>query len=94
VGPLNIALWVGGIVLMAVGYTRARTPYARYRKLGANEANLKRYDSWRGSRSGPGAAGGTTGADLMRAESLRQARLWAAVAVVGFVLVFAGFAVR
>ena len=30
VGPLNIALWLGGVALMVIGYSRARAPWARY----------------------------------------------------------------
>jgi hypothetical protein len=66
VGPLNIALWVGGIVLMAVGYTRARTPYARYRELGANEASGQP-SPWSGScsssRASPSVKPGCAAAD-------------------------------
>ena len=30
---INIALWLGGIALMAVGYARFRGPWSRYQGL-------------------------------------------------------------
>jgi hypothetical protein len=93
-GPLNLALWIGGIALIVIGYSRARGPYARLRALQATDENLRRYESWRGGRRGPDDAGAVTGADVMRGELRRQVQLWAALAIVGFVLVFAGFALR
>ena len=93
-GPLNLALWVGGIALIVVGYSRARGPYARLRALQATDENLRRYENWRGARSAPDERAGVTGADVMRGELRRQVQLWAALAIVGFVVVFAGFALR
>jgi hypothetical protein len=93
-GPLNLALWAGGIALIIIGYSRARGPYARLRALQATDENLRRYENWRGGRRAPDEPGGATGADVMRGELRRQVQLWAAVAIVGFVLVFAGFALQ
>jgi hypothetical protein len=93
-GALNLALWIGGIALIVIGYSRARAPYARLRGLQATDENLRRYENWRGARSAPEEPAGVTGADVMRAGLRRQVQLWAAVAIVGFLLVFAGFAFR
>lgn len=46
-GALNIALWLGGIALIAIGYTRARGPWSRYSALRAEDANVARYEVWR-----------------------------------------------
>ena len=89
-GPLNLLLWGGGVVLIVVGYLRARAPWARYKDLQAEEANVARYEAWRGGLRDEG----TTGASVAMALYLRQARLWGAVAIVGVVLVFAGFFTR
>jgi len=89
-GPLNLLLWGGGVVLIVVGYLRARAPWARYKDLQAEEANVARYEAWRGGLRDEG----TTGASVAMALYLRQARLWGAVAIVGVVLVFAGFFIR
>ena len=90
-GPVNLALWGAGVLLIAVGYSRARGPWARYQDLKAQEANISRYEGWRGTRlrdDGPSAA------SLMAQEMLRKAQVGALVAVAGFVLVFVGFAVH
>jgi len=92
VSLVNLVLLVAGIVLIAVGYMRAREPWRRYRALSEQDDNIRRYETWRGRPTGP--AGSPSSADLMRKELRRQARTWAAVAVGGFVLVFVGFLLR
>ena len=90
-GPINLICWVVGVLLILVGYTRARGPWRRYQALKEQEANIARYEGWRGTRlrdDGPSAAG------LMAQELRRQAQIGGLVAVAGFVLVFVGFAVR
>ncbi len=89
-GPLNIALWLGGVALMVIGYSRARAPWARYRDLKAQDANVARYESWRGGVRNDGA----TGASVAMAVLRRQAQIGAAIAIVGVVLVFLGFLIR
>lgn len=93
-GPLNLLLWGLGIVLMALGYARARDPWRRYRALRDQQANVARYEAWRGGTRGRVAERGPTGPDVAMALLLRQAQVGAAIVVVGFILVFAGFAVR
>jgi hypothetical protein len=88
---INLICWAFGIVLIAVGYLRAKGPYSRYQALKAQEENISRYEGWRGTRlrdDGPSAA--TYMADELR----RQTRIGVAIAIVGFVLVFVGFAVH
>ncbi len=78
-------------MLIVVGYLRARGPWRRYQELKDQEANIARYEGWRGTRlrdDGPSAA------SLMAQELRRQAQVGGLVAVAGFVLVFVGFAVR
>jgi hypothetical protein len=90
VGTINLALWAAGIALIALGYTRARRPWGRYQALKEQEANIARYEAWRGGLRDDS----TTGASVAMAMARRDARLWGTVAVVGFVLIFAGFAIR
>ena len=90
-GPLNLVLWAAGIVLVVVGYTRARTPWARYQALKEQDANVARYEAWRGGVRG---ADEKTGASVAMDVLRRQARIGATIAVVGFVLVFLGFLIR
>ena len=78
-------------MLIVVGYTRAKGPWARYQQLKAQEANLARYEGWRGTRlrdDGPSAA------SIMAGELRRRAQIGGLVLIAGFVLVFVGFAVH
>jgi hypothetical protein len=90
VGPLNIALWIGGVALIAVGYTRARGPWSRYRALKAQDENVARYEAWRGGIRDDS----TTGASVAMAILRRQAQTAGAIAIAGFVLVFLGFLIK
>ena len=89
---LNVALWVVGLLLLALGIWQVRQPLAHYRSLEATQANLRRYDDWRGGRLADD--GGRTGADEMRDLLRNRVRLWAGVAIVGVVLIVVGFVVR
>jgi hypothetical protein len=89
--PINIALWVGGVALIAFGYSRARGPWARYQALKDEDANAARYSAWRGGvRDDPS----TTGASVAMAILRRQAQLGVAIAIVGLVLLFLGFLIK
>lgn len=90
---LNVILWVLGAVLLAVGVQRVRGPLARQRELKETQANLARYDEWRGTRLRP-EPGERTGADEMLAMLRRQSLLWGGVAVAGIGLLVAGFLIR
>jgi hypothetical protein len=89
-GPINVVLWVGGAVLMAIGYSRARGPWARYQELKAQEENVARYEAWRGGLRESGRTGAQVAMEMLR----RQAQVGALVAVGGFVCVFLGFLIR
>jgi hypothetical protein len=92
VSALNLVLWVGGVILVAVGWRRARGPWNRYQALREQDANVSRYEAWRGGirthDDGP------TGASVAMSMLRRQAQVGFVVAVVGIVLIVAGFAVR
>ena len=62
-----------GSSLIAVGYTRARGPWARYQALKAQDANVARYEAWRGGVRDDG----TTGASVAMAVLRRQAQIGA-----------------
>ena len=89
---INVALWVGGAILLALAIWRIRPPYARMKELDQLAENSRRYESWRGGRSGP--ENETTGADVMRDMLRRQVYLWSGIGVVGGVLIVAGFLIR
>ena len=91
---INLVLWVVGVVLLGVGIWRIRAPLGRMNELDRLAQNAARYDSWRGGSRLTAAEGEKTGADEMRALMRRQVMIWAAVGVVGVVLIVAGFAIR
>ena len=92
-GPVNLLLWVVGVALVVVGYTRARGPWARYQALKEQDANVARYESWRGGVRGA-ADGEKTGASVAMEVLRRQAQVAGLIAFVGFVLIFLGFLIR
>ena len=87
---VNVAFWALGIALIAAGYQRAKGPWSRYQALKEQDANIARYDAWRGGIRDTGQTGASVAMQILR----RQAQLGAATAVVGVVLIVAGFAVR
>ena len=87
---LNIVLWLAGVVLIAVGYVRARAPWSRYRMLKAQDENVARYEAWRGGIRDDGRTGASVAMEILR----RQAQYAGLIAIAGFVLVFLGFFVR
>ena len=90
-GPINLLLWAAGVILVVVGYTRARAPCARYQALKEQDANVARYEAWRGGLRG---AGQETGASVAMGVLRRQAQQAGLIAVVGVILIFLGFLIR
>jgi hypothetical protein len=84
---INIVLWLGGIALIAYGYSRGRGPWARYQRLKEEDANAARYNSWRGGIRDDSTTGASVAMQILR----RQTQVAAGIAVVGFILVFFGF---
>ena len=87
---LNVGLWAAGIALIAIGYSRARGPWSRYQALKAQDANVARYEAWRGGIRDDGATGASVAMAILR----RQAQIGAGIAIAGVILVFLGFLIR
>jgi uncharacterized membrane protein len=87
---IDIGLWIAGVVLIAIGYTRAKGPWNRYQALKEQDANAARYNSWRGGIRDDSTTGASVAMQILR----RQAQIGAGIAIVGFVLVFLGFLIR
>lgn len=88
---VNVVLWIGGIALIALGYTRAKAPWARYQAMKEQDANASRYSAWRGGvREDPSKSGASVAMAILR----RQAQIGGAIAIVGFVLVLLGFLIK
>jgi len=89
-GLLNIALLALGVAAMAFGYSRARGPWARYQALKAQDANIARYESWRGGIRDSGTTGASIAMELLR----KQARDGAVIMAAGFAIVILGFLIH
>ena len=89
-GLLSLALVAAGVVLIAVGALRARDPYRRYMALKEQDANVARYEAWRGGAR----PDGKTGASVAMAMLRRRTQVGAGIVIAGVVLVVAGFVVR
>ena len=89
---LGLVLIVGGIAAIVVAALRMRGPLATIRRLDDTQANIERYESWRGKQTGV-QADGPTGADIMRAQMRQRLVLWGVVAGAGVVSVVLGLAV-
>jgi hypothetical protein len=90
VSGLNLVLWAAGLALIVLGFQRARGPWSRYQELKEQDANVARYEAWRGGIRDDNPTGASVAMAILR----RQAQLGAGLAVVGVVLVVVGFAVR
>jgi uncharacterized membrane protein HdeD (DUF308 family) len=91
---LNLLLWVVGLALLGAGIAMIRGPLARYRQLQETDANLRKYEAWRGGGRRTAVVSGVTGADEMKAQMRQRAQLWGGVAAAGVVLIVLGFIVR
>ena len=89
-GLLNLALIVAGVALIVVGAVRARAPYQRYMALKQQDANVARYEAWRGGARPDSKTGASVAMDMLR----RQAQVGGAIVIAGVVLVVLGFLVR
>ena len=85
----GLVLVVVGAVLLLLGLSRARGPWSRYQALREQDANIARYEAWRGGLRDSG----TTGASVAMAVLRRQARDGAIIAAAGAALVIAGLVV-
>ena len=90
---LGLVLIAGGIAAVVVAALQMRDPLATIRRLDATQANLDRYESWRGKQTGV-QADGPTGADEMRAQMRQRLLLWAILAGGGVVSIVLGLIVR
>ena len=89
-GLLNLVLLVAGVALIVVGTVRARAPYRRYSALKEQDANIARYEAWRGGVRSDSKTGASVAMDVLR----RQAQIGAAIVIAGVVLVVAAFVIR
>lgn len=87
---VNLLLWGLGVVLIAVGYQRARAPWSRYQALKEQDENIARYEAWRGGARDTSPTGASVAMMILR----RQAQRAGILIGLGFVLVLLGFLIR
>jgi hypothetical protein len=90
VGLLSAGLIVAGVALLVVGAVRAREPYRRYMALREQDANIARYEAWRGGSRAESKTGASVAMDVLR----RRAQIGAGIAIAGIALIVVGFVVR
>jgi len=89
-GWIGLLIILGGMALIAVGYRRAKAPWARYQALREQDENVSRYEAWRGGIRDRSTTGASVAMQILR----RQAQVGASIAIVGVVLVVVGFFIR
>lgn len=82
---IGLVLVVVGVALAAFGYTRFRGPWARYQALKAQDANIGRYESWRGGLRDTGTSGASVAMDILRMQ-VRNAGIVIGVGVGAIIL--------
>jgi uncharacterized membrane protein len=86
----GVVLLIAGVVLIVLGAVRARDPYRRYMALREQDANVARYEAWRG---GP-RADPKTGSSVAMRVLRRKAQIGGAIVIAGVMLIFLGFLIR
>lgn len=89
-GFLGLVLIVVGAVMIVAGAARARPPYQRLQALKEQDANIARYEAWRGGSRPDSKTGASVAMDVLR----RQVQVNAGLAIAGFVVVAIGFVIR
>jgi len=69
---MGLVLILAGIAAAAAGYVRFKGPWAKYQALKAQDANIARYESWRGGLRDAGPTGASVAMDMLRGQ-VRQA---------------------
>ena len=86
---MGLVLILAGIAATAAGYARFRAPWAKYQALKAQEANIARYESWRGGLRDTGITGASVAMDMLRGQARNAGVVMAAgvaVLVLGLLL--------
>ena len=86
----GLLLLIAGVVLIVLGAILARDPYRRYMALREQDANVARYEAWRGGTRADPKTGSSVAMQVLR----RKAQIGGAIVIAGVVLVFLGFLIR
>jgi hypothetical protein len=78
-----------GVALIVLGVVRARDPYRRYMALREQDANVARYEAWRGGPRADSKVGASVAMQMFR----RKAQIGGAIVIAGVVCVVAAFVI-
>jgi hypothetical protein len=84
-----MALLVIGLVLAVLGGVRTYRPYQRYAALREQDANIARYEAWRGGVRGDSKTGASVAMEILR----RQMQVGGAIVIAGLVCVALAFVI-
>ena len=86
----GLALLIVGVALIVLGTLRARDPYRRYMALREQDANVARYEAWRGGVRNESKTGSSPAMQVLR----RKAQIGGLIVTVGVACIVAGFLVH
>ena len=87
---LALVLILAGVALIVVGAIRTRGPYRQLMALREQDANIARYEAWRGGVRSDSKTGASVAMQVLR----RQTQIGGAIIIAGVVLVVIGFIFR
>lgn len=79
-----------GVALIVFGVQRARGPYRQYMALKEQDANIARYEQWRGGVRSNDKTGASVAMEILR----RQAQIGVGIVIAGVVLIAVGFVIK
>ena len=75
----GLGLLLVGVVLIVLGTLRARDPYRRYMALREQDANVARYEAWRGGVRNDSKTGSSVAMQVLR----RKAQIGGLIVIAG-----------
>ena len=85
-----LVLLVAGVALIVLGTLRARDPYRRYMALREQDANVARYEAWRGGTRPDSRTESSVAMQVLR----RRAQIGGLIVIAGVACLVAGFVIR
>ena len=89
-GLVSLSCIALGLALIVYGTIRAREPYRRYTALREQDANIARYEAWRGGVRSNEKTGASVAMSILR----RQVQIGVGIIVAGVLVTTVGFVVR
>ena len=86
----GLVLLIVGVVLIVLGTLRTRDPYRRYMALRDQDANVARYEAWRGGVRSDARTGSSVAMQVLR----RRAQIGGLIVIAGAVCLVGAFFIR